>query len=130
MGVQWHSTITEFKKVYDSIRREILYSIWTGFGIPKKQVRLLTVHLTVTYRKVCTGKHLSDIFLVQNCFKQGNTISPLLFSFGLKYDIMNLQVKETGLHLNGTNQLMVYVDIDLLGRDINTTKEETKTIQH
>jgi hypothetical protein len=55
MGVQWHITIIEFKKLYYSIRREVLYNILTGFGIPMKQVRLITMGLTETYRKVCTG---------------------------------------------------------------------------
>jgi hypothetical protein len=41
---------------------------------------------------------------------------------------MNLQGKRLGLQLNGTHQLLVYVDINLLCRDINTTKKETKLL--
>jgi len=31
----------DFKKAYDSVRREALYSTLTEFGIPKKLVRLI-----------------------------------------------------------------------------------------
>jgi chaperonin GroEL (HSP60 family) len=37
---------------------------------------------------------------------------------------MNLQEKQFGLQLNGTHQLLVYVDVNLLGMDINTTKKK------
>jgi hypothetical protein len=31
--------LKEFKKAYDSVRREALYNILTDFGIPKKLVK-------------------------------------------------------------------------------------------
>jgi hypothetical protein len=31
----------DFKKAYDSLRREVLYNILTGFGIAMKMVRLI-----------------------------------------------------------------------------------------
>jgi hypothetical protein len=33
-----HQLFIYFKKMYDSVRREVLYSILTEFGIPKKLV--------------------------------------------------------------------------------------------
>jgi hypothetical protein len=57
--------------------------------------------------KVCTGKHLSVTFPIQNVLKQGNTLSPLLSNFTLKYAIRKVQ---EGLKLNGTLQMPVNAD--------------------
>jgi hypothetical protein len=34
-----HQLFMDFKKVYDSVKREVLYSILIEFGIPRKLVR-------------------------------------------------------------------------------------------
>ena len=36
-----HQFFIDFKKAYDSVRREVLYNILIEFGIPKKLVRLI-----------------------------------------------------------------------------------------
>ena len=36
-----HQLFIDFKKAYDSVRREVLYNILIEFGIPKKLVRLI-----------------------------------------------------------------------------------------
>ena len=52
----------DFKKAYDSVRREVLYKILIEFGIPKKLVRLIKLCLTETYSRVRVGKNLSEMF--------------------------------------------------------------------
>jgi len=52
----------DFKKVYDSVRMEVLYNILIGFGIPLKLVRLVKMCLTETYSRVRIGKNLCDMF--------------------------------------------------------------------
>ena len=39
--------------------------------------------LNETYSRVRVGKHLSDVFPIMNCLKQGDALSPLLFNFAL-----------------------------------------------
>jgi hypothetical protein len=36
-----HQLFIDFKKAYDSVKREVLYNILVEFGIPKKVVRLI-----------------------------------------------------------------------------------------
>ena len=41
-----HQLFIDFKRAYDSIRREVLYKILIEFGIPRKFVRLIKLSLT------------------------------------------------------------------------------------
>jgi hypothetical protein len=43
-----HQLFIDFKKAYDSVRREALYYIFIEFGIPTKLVRLIKMCLTET----------------------------------------------------------------------------------
>ena len=44
-----HQLFIDFKKAYNSVRREVLYNILMEFGIPKKPIRLIKRRLTETY---------------------------------------------------------------------------------
>jgi len=119
----------DFKKAYDSVRREVLYKILFEFGIPRKLVRLIKMSLTETYSRVRVGKNVSDRFPIRNGLKQGDALSPTLFNFALEYAIRSVQVYRDGLKLNGTHQLLAYADdVNILAGSIYTLKENTETL--
>ena len=75
-----HQLFIDFKKAYDSVRRDVLYKILIQFGIPKKLVRLTKMSLSETYSRVRVGKNVSDRFPISNGLRQGDALKPLLFN--------------------------------------------------
>jgi hypothetical protein len=81
----------DFKKAYDSVRREALYNIPIEFGISKKRVRLIKMCRTETYSRVRVGNNLSEMFPIRNGLKEGDALSPLLFNFALGHATKRVQ---------------------------------------
>jgi hypothetical protein len=78
-----------------------------------------------TCSKVLKGKHLSDEFPIQNCFKQGDALSPLFLSFLLEDAIRKVLENKEGLELNETHQLLVCAnDVNLLCGTIYTVSHK------
>ena len=48
----------DYKKVYDSLRRKVLYNIIVEFGIPMKLVKLIYVCLNETCSRVRVGVYV------------------------------------------------------------------------
>jgi len=68
-------------------------------------------------------------FPIRNGLKQGDALLSLLFNFALDYAIRRVQVKQDGLKLNGTHQLLAYTDdINMLGGSVRTVKENTEAL--
>ena len=124
-----HQLFIDFKKAYDSVRREVLYNILIEFGVPKKLIRLVKMCFTETYSRVRAGKNLSDRFPIRNGLKQADALSPLLFNFALEYAIRRLQVNQDGLKFNGTLQPLSYADdVNILGGSVHTVKENVEAL--
>jgi hypothetical protein len=60
-----HQLFIDFKKAYDSVRREALYNILIEFGTPRKLVGLIKMCLNETYSGVSISKNLSDKLTVR-----------------------------------------------------------------
>ena len=72
---------------------------------------------------------MSDMFPIRNGLKEGDALSPLLFSFALEYAIRRVQVNQDGLKLNGTHQLVAYVDdVNILGGSVHTVEKSAENL--
>jgi len=126
---EFHQLFIDFKKTYDSVRREVLYKILIEIGIPRKLVRLVKMSLTETYSRVPVGKNVSDRFPIRNGLKQGDALSPMLFNFALEYAIRRVQVNKDGLKLYGTHKLKAYADdVNILAVSMHTLKENAEAL--
>jgi hypothetical protein len=60
---------------------------------------------------------------------QRDALSSLLFNFASDCATRKVQVYQDGLKLNGTHQLLVYVDdVNILGGSIHTIKKNTEAL--
>jgi len=103
-----------------------LYDILIETGIPMTLVRLIKMCLTETYGRNQVGKHLPDMFLIENGLKE-DALSPLFFNFALVYAIRKAQTNQYGLKLDGRHQVLVYAD-DVLSENVYTKEENTEVL--
>jgi len=59
--------------------------------------------------------------------KQGDALSPLLFNFGLDYDIRRVHVNQDGVKINGIYQFLVYrYDVNIVGESVDSVKDNIR----
>jgi len=110
------------------VRREGLYNILIDFGIPIKLIRLIKMCLNEACSRAWVRKHLSHIFPIKNGLTQ-DALLPLVFNFVTEYAIRRVPVKQDGLKLNCTHQLVVYADdVNILGGSVRTVKKNTEAL--
>ena len=79
--------------------------------------------------RVRVGKNLYDRFPVKDGLKQGDALWPLLFNFASEYAVRRVRVKQGGLTLNGTHQLLGYADdVNILGGTVHTVKGNVEAL--
>ena len=88
------------------------------FGIPMKLVRLIIMCLNETCSIVQVGKYLT-CFFYKEWFETRRYFFAIAFHLCFRYAIRMIQVNQDDLKLNGTHQLLVYVDgINVVGGSV------------
>jgi hypothetical protein len=75
-----------------------------------KQIRLIKMCQTETYGRVRAGKNLSEIFPNRITWKKEMIYRHCFHALPYNIAIGEVQVNQDSLKLNGTCQLVVYVD--------------------
>jgi hypothetical protein len=86
-----HQLFIDFKKAYDSVRREVLYNILVEFGIFMKLIRFIEIYLNETCSKILKGKHLPDAFPIQDDLNQVDALLQFLSNFALECAIRKVK---------------------------------------
>jgi len=60
----------DFKRSYDSVRREVLYNVLNEFGTSKQLVWLLKMCLNEIYSRLRVGKQLSEMLPIKDGLKK------------------------------------------------------------
>jgi hypothetical protein len=63
------------------------------------------------------------MFTIRNGLKQGHALTPFIFNFALDYATRSVQINQNGLKLNGTHQLRVCADVNILSGSVHTIKK-------
>ena len=71
-----HQISVDFRKAYDSIRRDKLYAIMAHFGIPGKLIRLTKATMENSTYRVKIGTIMTDGFKIGTGLKQGDGLAP------------------------------------------------------
>jgi hypothetical protein len=85
--LELHQIFIDFKTVYNSVSREVLYNILIEFGRAMRLVQSVELCLNQTCGEIFVGKHLCNMF--SSGLKQGDALSPLYVS--LEYAIRKVK---------------------------------------
>jgi hypothetical protein len=86
-----HQLLIDFREVYDSILREVLYNILLEFCIDKKPLIVIKMCLKETSSEVRIGKFSSDKFFYSKWAEKGDTLLLLYHNFALEYAIKKVE---------------------------------------
>ena len=98
----------------------VRYSCVTWFVVKtcKSSIIIGVFQLLVNWLLIVQS--FSDMFHIKNGLKQRYALSPLLFRFVSQYAIGSVQVNQYGLKLNGSHQLLVCADVNILGNSVHS----------
>ena len=106
-----------------------MYNILFESGIPRKLVMLIKMCLNEIYSTVRICKNVIVMFHVKNSRNKEMHYCHCLLILLYCMTLRRIQVKQDGLKLIGTHQLLFYVDdVNILDGSIHTVKENTEAL--
>lgn len=122
--IDTHHLFIDFKKAYDSIQREELFSAMSDFGIPAKLISLSRMTLNNIKCAIKTSGDPSATFETKIGFRQGDALSCDFFNICLEKIVRSSGVGTRGTIFNKSAQLLAYADdIDIIGRNQRSVSE-------
>ena len=100
----------DFRKAFDSVSRDGLWSILGFRGIPPKIVQLISHLYTGTESAVKCGGSISSFFPVDSGVRQGCVLAPTLFSVSMDW-IMERVVDGSGCSASFGNVQVTILDL-------------------
>lgn len=123
-NIDTHHLFIDFKKAYDSIERENLFSAMSEFGIPAKLISLSRMTLNNINCAIKTNGEPSATFETRNGFRQGDALSCDFFNICLEKIVRSSGANTRGTIFNKSVQLLAYADdIDIIGRNQRSVSE-------
>lgn len=116
--IDTHHLFIDFKKAYDSIQRDKLFSAMSEFGIPAKLISLCRMTLNNIKCAIKTSGDPSASFETKNGFRQGDALSCDFFNICLEKIVRESGTNTRGTIFSKSVQLLAYADdIDIIGRN-------------
>jgi sorting nexin-29 len=112
--VDIHQLYIDFRKAYDSIKRNELKETLKQLKIPGKLRRLVMMTVKETVGKVKFNGDLSNTFKIKRGLRQGYVLSPLLFNLVLERVMRQMPGKRGGIIFNRTTQWLGYADVGII----------------
>ena len=111
-GENTYCAFVDFKKAFDWVSRDLLlYKLVTSFGIHGRLFNSLSTIYNSSTAQVRVNGTLTDSFDVSSGVKQGDIISPVLFSMYLNDLATGIKDLNCGVDINGTKlPILLYAD--------------------
>lgn len=101
-----YCAFVDFSTAFDSVNRELLYSRLTECGVSKKILLMITALYSSVTSCVKLSNTYSDSFTCDTGLRQGDSLSPILFSFYIN----DLPSKLSSAKDQMSNDILLYAD--------------------
>ena len=115
-----YNCFIDFRKAFDTIKHELMWTIMGTFGVDAKIIRVLQCTYDCSMAAVRVGTELGTWFEQKVGTRQGDPLSPVIFITYLERVMDQEQGDKKGVCISGEgiNNLRFADDIDLLEEDI------------